>query len=270
MTGVGHRGRDRRRDRDRGRDRGRARDQYRRRDRHRHRLRDVPPVAARGRLRSEIAAGLRHVFAGRELRALAFTATLSNLGAQMVNAMLPVLFTRELGLPAGALGAYWAMGGAGILLGAACARRLAGRLGHGRTLAQAGLWLAPAGLGVALIGDGLWLWLASAAWLLTTTKMGIDNVLGVTLRQHLTPDDLLGRMNATFRFMLTGALAIGSALAGLIGEAAGVRAAVWAGGVCLSIAFLPVFCSPLRRLRELPPLPGPTTTKTTSAASPAR
>ncbi|MEU4469405.1 MFS transporter [Streptomyces sp. NPDC024017] len=216
--------------------------------------RHAPAVisADRRRLRTDIAEGLRHVLGSRELRALALTATLTNLGAQMINAVLPVLFTRELRLPAGALGTYWAAGGLGILLGAGLARRFATRLGHGRTLGLAGLWFAPAALGVALIGEGPWLWVAGAGWLAVMTKTGIDNVLGVTLRQHLTPDPLLGRMNATFRFLLTGALAIGSALGGLVGQAAGVRTAVWAGAICLAGAFLPVFCSPVRTLRELP------------------
>jgi MFS family permease len=215
---------------------------------------DAPAVisADRRRLRTDVAEGLRHVLGNRELRALALTATLTNLGAQMINAVLPVLFTRELRLPAAALGTYWAAGGLGILLGAGLARRFAARLGHGRTLALAGPWFAPAALGIALIGEGPWLWVAGAGWLTAMTKTGIDNVLGVTLRQHLTPDPLLGRMNATFRFLLTGALAIGSALGGLVGQVAGVRMAVWAGAICLAGAFLPVFCSPVRTLRELP------------------
>ncbi|WP_319023127.1 MFS transporter [Streptomyces phaeolivaceus] len=204
------------------------------------------------RLSAEIAEGLRHVLGSPELRALALTATLTNLGAQMINAVLPVLFTRDPQLSAGALGAYWAAGGAGILLGAGLARRFAARLGHGRALGLAGLWFAPGALAVALIGDGPWLWVAGAGWLAVMTKTGIDNVLGVTLRQHLTPDPLLGRMNATFRFLLTGALAVGSVLGGLVGEVAGVSAAVWAGALCLAGAFLPVFHSPVRRLRELP------------------
>ncbi|MFF3941805.1 MFS transporter [Streptomyces phaeofaciens] len=216
--------------------------------------RPAPAVAPadRRRLRAETAEGLRHVLGNRELRALAFTATLTNLGAQMINSVLPVLFIRELRLPPGVLGTYWAAGGLGILLGAGLAHRLAARLGHGRTLGWAGLWFAPAALAVALVGDGPWLWVAGAGWLATMTKTGIDNVLGVALRQHLTPDRLLGRMNATFRFLLTGALAIGSALGGLVGQAAGVRTAVWAGALCMACAFLPVFCSPVRTLRELP------------------
>ncbi|SCK58329.1 Predicted arabinose efflux permease, MFS family [Streptomyces sp. WMMB 714] len=219
------------------------------------------PVAERTegrRLTAEVVEALRHVFGSRELRALAFTATLTNLGSQMVNAMLPVLFIRELRLTAGALGLFWALGGLGVLLGAVCARPLARRSGFGRALGLAGLWFAPAGLLMGLVGRGPWLWLAGAGWLAVTTKTGIDNVLAVSLRQRLTPSRLLGRMNATFRFLLTGALAIGSVLGGLLGELISVRAAVWAGAACLALAFLPVLCSPISRLRELPaPLESP-------------
>lgn len=166
--------------------------------------------------------------------------------------MLPILFVRELQLTAGALGLFWGAGGLGLLLGAWGARRLAARLGHGRALGLAGLVLAPSGLLVPLIDRGPWLWIAGTAWVLVLFKTGVDNVLGVSLRQRMTPDALLGRMNATFRFLLTGALAVGAAVSGLIGELAGVRATLWVGGALLAVNFLPVFLSPVRSRRELP------------------
>jgi len=213
---------------------------------------DPRPPASRTRLTAQIAEGLRHVLGNSELRALALTASLTNLGSQIVNTMLPVLFVRELHLSASVLGLYWAAGGLGLLLGARCARPLAARLGLGRTLALAGPFLAPAALLVPLIGRGPWLWLAGAGWALAMFKTGMDNVLGVSLRQGMTPDALLGRMNATFRCMLTGALAVGAALSGLLGEVAGVRATLWTGGALLAVAFLPVLLSPVRGRRALP------------------
>jgi len=203
-------------------------------------------------LGARIAEGLRHVFGNPELRALALTAALTNVGMQIVNTMLPVVFVRELDLPAVALGLFWAAGGLGLLLGARCARPLAGRLGYGRSLGLAGVALAPAALLVPLIDRGGWLWLAGAGWALALFKTGTDNVLGVSLRQRMTSDELLGRMNATFRFVLTGALALGAAVSGALGELAGVRATLWAGGALLATAFLPVFLSPVRARRELP------------------
>ncbi|MET9799319.1 MFS transporter [Streptomyces sp. NPDC006368] len=203
-------------------------------------------------LRTQIAEGVRHVFGNPELRALALTAALGNLGSAVVNTMLPVWFVRELGLSPGALGLFWAAGGAGLLVGARCARPVATRVGYGRTLGLAGLCLAPAGLLVPLVDRGPWLFLAGAGWFVAMFKVGMDNVIGVSLRQRMTADVLLGRMNATFRFLLTGALAVGAAMSGVLGELAGVQATLWVGGVFMATAFLPVFLSPVRSRRELP------------------
>ncbi|MFC8273556.1 MFS transporter [Streptomyces sp. NPDC057271] len=210
------------------------------------------PHSMREPLRTQIATGVRHVLGHRELRALALSASLTNLGSQILNTMMPVLFVRELGLSAGVLGLYWAAGGVGLLLGARCARAVAARLGFGRTLGLAGLVLAPAGLLVPLVGHGPWLWVAGAGWLCAMFKTGMDNVLGVSLRQRMTPDVLLGRMNATFRFLLTGAIAIGAAISGLLGELVGLHVTLWVGGSLLACAFLPVFLSPVRTRRALP------------------
>ncbi|MFF7591352.1 MFS transporter [Kitasatospora purpeofusca] len=227
-------------------------------------LRDTPAPSPAGAgaagpgspgLRAQIGEGLRHVLGNVELRALALTAALNNLGFQIVNTLLPVLFVRELHLPAGALGLFWAVGGLGILCGSRCARPFATRIGYGRALGLAGLCVAPAGLLVPLIGDGARLYVAGFGWLLLLFKTGMDNVLGVSLRQRMTPDALLGRMNATFRFLLTGALAIGAALAGLLGELAGLHPTLWLGGALLATAFLPVYLSPIRTRRRLPDPP---------------
>ncbi|MEV7343316.1 MFS transporter [Streptomyces sp. NPDC093544] len=219
----------------------------------RHTPAPVAPPAGKGpRLRAQIAEGVRHVLGNKELRALALTAALGNLGSSVINTMLPIWFVRELGLSGGALGLFWAAGGAGLLIGARSARPVAARLGYGRTLGIAGLCLAPSGLLVPMVDRGFWLVIAGAGWFLAMFKVGMDNVLGVSLRQRMTADSLLGRMNATFRFLLTGALAIGAAISGVLGELIGVHATLWVGGVFISTAFIPVFLSPVRTRRELP------------------
>ncbi|MFF8377893.1 MFS transporter [Streptomyces sp. NPDC015661] len=213
----------------------------------------VARVAGPGpNLRAQIAEGLRHVLRHAELRALALTGAVGNLGSVMVNTMLPLVFARELGLSAGALGLFWAVGGAGMFFGARCARPVADRFGHGRGLVLTHLCLAPAGLLVPLLDRGGWLWVAGAGWFACSVRTGTANVLGVSLRQRLTPAGLLGRMNATFRFLLTGAMALAAALAGAIGAHASPRAALWVGGAFLCLSFLPTLLSPLRGRRALP------------------
>ncbi|MEJ8645123.1 MFS transporter [Streptomyces sp. MS1.HAVA.3] len=203
----------------------------------------APAATARTPLATQIREGLQHVLGHPELRALALTATLNNLGSAVLNTMLPVLFVREPGLSPTSLGPFWAAGGVGLLLGARLARPLAGRLGDGRALL---LSLIPAALLVPLLGRSPWLWLAGGAWLLTMMKIGSDNVLGVSLRRHLTPDALMGRMNATFRFTLTGALALGSATSGLPAELTTLHTTLWTGAALLAASWTPVTLSPSR------------------------
>ncbi|MEV4257765.1 MFS transporter, partial [Spirillospora sp. NPDC049652] len=82
-------------------------------------------------------------------------------------------------------------------------------------------------------------------------KVGVDNVLLVSFRQRVTPDAMLGRMNATARFLLTGALALGGVVAGVVGQYAGVRAVLWIGVAGLTFRWLITFFSPIRRIGEL-------------------
>lgn len=201
------------------------------------------------------AEGVRHVLDRAELRALAVSGAVTNLGLAAVNTVLPILFVRELGLSAGALGLFWAAGGCGVLVGARLARPLAAALGPGRVLGTAGAVVAPFGLLLPLLDGGVRLWVAGAAWTVCLLKVGVDNVLGVSLRQRMTPDGLLGRMNATFRFLLTGSVTLGAAGAGALGELASLRAALWAGACCLTVAWVPLVLSPIRRLRALPDQP---------------
>lgn len=215
---------------------------------------DTSPTCDPGgrRLLAEIRRGLTHVLGDAELRALALSGACANCGTQLVNTVLPLLFVREPGLSPAALGLFWSVGGVGVFVGARLARPVARRIGVGRTLGAASLAVAPAGLLIPAAGPGPWLWVAGAGWFLSTCKAGVGNVLGVTLRQQSTPDPMLGRMNATFRFLLTGALAVGSLVAAVVGEFWGVRAALWAGGGLLAVAWLPVVLSPLRTRREMP------------------
>ncbi|ARZ68866.1 MFS transporter [Streptomyces albireticuli] len=200
----------------------------------------------------EILEGARFVLGHPLLRPIALEGAATNLAVQMSLTLLPVLFVRELRLSEGVLGAYLGLGGVGAFLGSLCARAIGRKLGHGRAMWVIGLAVAPMGCLIARLDRGPALWAAALAWLAITFKIGSDNVIKVTARQELTPDHLLGRMNATFRFLVTGALAVGSLLAGLLGEFAGLRAALWTGAGIMAVSWLLIFFSPLRSMKELP------------------
>jgi predicted MFS family arabinose efflux permease len=111
---------------------------------------------------------------------------------------------------------------------------------------------------IPLAGRGALFWLAGVAYLLLTTRSMIENIVQVSYRQRVTPDVLLGRMNATVRFLMWGAIAIGSALSGVLAEGIGLRTALWIGAIGYALAWLPIFFSPLRAMRDLPAAVQPT------------
>ncbi len=81
----------------------------------------------------------------------------------------------------------------------------------------------------------------------------VYNITQVSFRQGLCPPGLLGRMNATMRFLVWGTMPVGGFLGGVLGSTIGVRATLLVAAVGGSLAFLPVFLSPLRRARTLLP-----------------
>jgi MFS family permease len=211
-----------------------------------------PERKAQRQLLGDILEGIRFVFGHPLLRPIALVGASTNLFIQIAIITMPLMFKRVLKLSDGELGLFFTFGGIGIFLGSLTARRLAERFGHGPVLWIVGLAATPFGFLVPLIDRGPWQWVAMCSWLVLTYRIGMNNVILVSFRQRATPDRLLSRMNATMRFLMTGVLAIGAALAGAIGQYAGIRTALWVAAIGLSFVWVPLFFSPLRRMRELP------------------
>ena len=78
------------------------------------------------------------------------------------------------------------------------------------------------------------------------------NITGISLVQTLTPDRLLGRLNATRRFLVWGAIPLGSLAGGALASTIGLRPTLFVGAAGSCACFLPMLLSPLRTLREMP------------------
>jgi MFS family permease len=220
------------------------------------RHREPEPVRqVRRQLLSDIREGIGFVFGDPLLRPIAVVGALTNLFVQIAITTMPLMFKRVLHLSDGELGLFFTFGGIGIFLGSFTAKRAADRLGYGPVLWLVGLVGLPFGFLVPLIDRGAMQWVAMCSWLVLTYRIGMNNVILVSFRQRITPDSLLSRMNATMRFLMTGVLAVGAAVAGAIGQYASIRTALWVGAVGLSFVWLPLLFSPLRRMRELPSAP---------------
>jgi MFS family permease len=200
----------------------------------------------------EIVEGLRFVLGNRLLRSIAACTSSANFLIGITNAMLIVLLARELHLPAGVIGVFFSFSSAGGLLAAFTSQRVTRWLGQGPTIWISVAVTAPFGLLVPVAQRGWLLWAAAIGMSITWYGGVIYNITQVSFRQGLTPERLLGRMNATMRFLVWGTMPLGGLAGGLLGAYLGVRPALWIGAIGQVLTFLPTFLSPLRTMRDLP------------------
>jgi MFS family permease len=176
------------------------------------------------RLRDDIAEGTRFVWRHPVLRPLAIMLGLQNMAFSAAFAVF-VLFAvapGPMGLSEAGYGVLTATLGVGSLLGSWLAVRVERGLGRVRTLVLSIVLNAialivpvvtalsvPIGASMLASGAGIVFW----------------NVITVSLRQRITPDRLLGRMNASYRLVGWGTMPLGAALGGVLAEALGLRGA---------------------------------------------
>lgn len=203
-------------------------------------------------LRKDIGEGLRFVFAHPLLRVIAFTTGLGNFFTATLMATQSVFLVRVLGLAPGAVGLVLSASAVGGLAGALCAGRLAARLGQARLIWLSALVTGPFALLWPLSGRGAGAVLFAIGSGVVFFGAVVYNVAQVSFRQSLCPPRLLGRMNATLRFLMWGTLPLGALAGGALADAFGARTAlVWCAAGFLAVP-LPLLLSPLRRMRDLP------------------
>lgn len=211
-----------------------------------------PQVAHDARILTDIKEGLAFVFRNRILASIVAATSWWNLWIGAYMAMAVVFLPRDLGLTPGTIGLFFGVFGVGGLVGAFVTGPVTAWLGEGRAIWISTLISSPGLLLLPAAEPGWRIWIAALG--MGTVGIGavVYNVNQVSFRQRLTPDRLLGRMNATVRFLAWGLSAIGALLGGILGELVGARATLWIGAIGVCLAFLPVFFSPLRNLRDLP------------------
>ena len=205
-----------------------------------------------GGMRQQIIDGLRFILRHEYLGNIAATTASSNLFGNIGFAIFPVYAYKVLLLTPAAVGTIGGLGGAGVLLGALVANRVQARIGVGRTIILAAAATGPIGLLMPLATPEVAFWFLSVSFFLVGAVNVVYNVSQVSLRQAITPEHFLGRMNATMRFLVWGTIPIGSLIGAGLSEIIGVRATVWVSALLSLLAFLPVLFSPVRRIQSIP------------------
>ena len=103
--------------------------------------------------------------------------------------------------------------------------------------ARTSSWPALAGLTVAFVVSGV--------------GIGVANSQAVSLRQLAVAPELRGRVNATYRLVSWGSLAVGVLVGGVLVTRFGPWPAAVIGALPMALASLPVVASPVRRMRRI-------------------
>lgn len=212
----------------------------------------APERPEQSNLRTEIGEGMRFVLRHPILRMIAGCTGTFNLFSSAFAAVIIVFFVRTLHLSAGTIGVLFSAGSIGGILGALTASAVARRVGQARAIWLSVAATTPFGLLVPLTRPGAGLALFAIGWFAVSYGVVVYNVAQVSFRQALCPPRLLGRMNATMRFLVWGTMPVGGLLGGALGTWIGLRPTLWVTAVGSVLAVGWVLASPLRGMRDLP------------------
>ena len=214
-------------------------------------FREEHPARERSLIR-EIREGLSFVLTQPALRRIVTSTGLSNLFATMAFTLMPLLILRQIGLSPFLYGVVMTASSLGGAVGAAITPWVQRHLAGGRVM-RVGIAVAGvAGLLNPVAGVISDRRLAFAALVLADFFLSVGvllyNITQVSLRQRLCPKHLLGRMNASIRFIVWGVMPISALTAGWLGQHLGLMPTMWLGAGAAFFALVPL----LRIDRHLP------------------
>lgn len=210
------------------------------------------PAEGREGVRKEILEGGRTIAHSPILRSTLIAHDISGFAFRMFGAVFLLYTAGELGFDPGVLGMTWAVGGVASFIGATFAGRVAARLGLGPALMLGlssmgvAMLLIPAAHDASIIalalmigsqfGDGLYM-----VW----------QVNHQTLKQSITPPELLGRVSSGFRVSNTVAMLLGALAGGVCGEVIGLRMTLVAASLVMIASGLWLVVTPVWGMRNV-------------------
>lgn len=210
--------------------------------------------ADRGPILREIWEGLHFVFTEKLLRRIVGTTGTSNFFNTVSTTLLPIFLLRELGFSPASLGLIFSLGAIGGLLGAIATPRIVRWIGEARAIPVSALGFSLVGLllPVAALVPAFAFPLLVCQFFVMSFTVLVYNITQVTFRQRITPSRLLGRMNASVRFVVWGVMPIAALLAGGLGTWLGVIPTMWIGAIGQLVSAVFVVFAPFWTMRELP------------------
>jgi MFS family permease len=171
-------------------------------------------------IRGDIAEGLRWLRGHRLLRTLAVLLGVLNLTGAMANSTFVLFALEELDVSETAFGMLLAGRAVGCVVGGLVGGRVVEALGQARALLSAAVVTSAIPIVVGIVAEPI-----STMVLMSMIGFFVVewNIITVSLRQQIIPDQLFGRVNSVYRFFGTGMMPIGALLGGFLAQWFGLR-----------------------------------------------
>ncbi len=220
-----------------------------------HRREDVPKRAVDApSMRRELVDGLKYLVRHRYWRPISMSTATFNFFGNVSGAILIVYAVRRLHMSPLEIGVTFALSNAGALVAALFTGRIGNRFGVGRAIILANVLgsvplvlvpLAPASDPIPFL---------VVAFTFVGFGVVLYNVTAISLTQSLTPERLLGRVNASRRFIVWGTIPLGALVGGALATTIGLRPTIFVGSLGCMLAILPTSLSAVRSINEMPTL----------------
>ncbi len=171
----------------------------------------------------QVKEGLAWVIGDRRLRAIAACSANFNLCFNIALATFILYAARILHLSALEIGAVFAVGSAGAVCGALLANRIQGSIGIGPSIVSVRSPLSTGSIAFPLAPRSFPLPVLMVGYVLLSFGVVIYTVAQVSFRQAITPERLQGRMSAAMRWIVWGAIPLGTIIGGAIGQTVGLH-----------------------------------------------
>ncbi|MEO7296667.1 MAG: MFS transporter [Candidatus Limnocylindria bacterium] len=192
-------------------------------------VRTGPPT----RLTADIGEGLRYLWTRPVLRTLAIMVGVMNLASSATQAIFVLFALGPMGLTEPEFGLLITTFAVGSLVGSFAAAALERRFGRVPLLFSCVI-ITAFSFAVPAITTNIFV--IGGSFVISGLFVVVWNVITVSLRQRIVPDQLLGRLNSAYRLLAWGTQPIGALAGGLIGQFVGLQAVfLMAGALGLTL-----------------------------------
>lgn len=187
--------------------------------------------------------GARQLLKDRSLRLLvSLLAALAGLQG-LVMGVLVIIATVDWGVSKSLYGVFLAVGAAGNVPGALLADRMANKIGNVPTLVASAL---VSGLAYVVMAFAKGWLVAGTAFCVVSFAVYAGSVMANSLRQRLSPRELMGRVGSAWRGIVWGAFPIGALVGGALADRWGVRLPLYIAGIAQCVVAI-ALAGPLAR-----------------------